>query len=129
METGRNRKKDKGVVAIIRRKGADQGAAAIEFVGILPMALIGIGVLMQVMSSVGAAQCAHQAAREASRAYADTGSWTRAEKVAQGSIPGSVTLVSVTPVGHWHGVRVTVRGPLLHRTFISETISQEVEMP
>lgn len=109
--------------------GDDAGAAGIEFVGLVPVAVLGVGVALQIMASVTAAQSTHQAAREAARVYAETGSMVQADVVARRSIPSGMTVTSVSAVGPWHGVRVEVQAPLMHRALIAQTISQEVVMP
>lgn len=114
---------------VLATRDDDTGAAGIEFVGLVPLAVLGIGVVLQVMASVTAAQSTHQAAREAARVYAITGSLAQADAVARRSIPAGITVRSVSAVGPWNGVRVEVEAPLMHRMFVSSTISQEVMMP
>ena len=98
-----------------RRAGAagksrrpDVGQASIELVGLVPVVLIVVVLVLQLLAMVYTAHAASQAARDAARAYSLDES---PQAAAAASLPGGVSLVSVTTFGPNHGVRVAVHAP------------------
>lgn len=108
-------------------RAGQRGTASIEFIGLLPVVLIGIFLLIQLFAAVYTAHAASIAAREGAREYSITNSAELGQQAAAASLPGAVTLVSAVPAGPHHGFRVVVQAPVLkigNRDFTSE-----VQMP
>jgi Flp pilus assembly protein TadG len=93
---------------IRRGVGRDRGTASIEMVALVPLVLTVLVFALQVLMMAYTAHGASQAARDAARAYSLNQS---PEAAAAASLPGAVSLVSVTTFGPDHGVRVTVEAP------------------
>lgn len=108
-----------------RRLSADRGSASIELVGLVPLVLTVLVGTLQVLVMVYTAHGASQAARDAARAYSLDQS---PQAAAAASLPGSVSLVSVTTFGPHHGVRVVAQAPPI--LFITDgRVEREVTMP
>lgn len=107
------------------RRHSDRGSASIEMIGLFPLLLTILVLALQVLILSYTAHGASQAARDAARAYSLDQSPTVA---AQQSLPGAVSLVSVTTFGPHHGVTVVVEAPQM--LFIADRrISRQVTMP
>lgn len=103
----------------------DRAQATIEFMAMVPLVLGVLVAALQVMVFTYTAHAASQAARDAARAFSLGGSPVAA---AEASLPGAVGLVSATPTGVAHGVRVTVKPPPM-LLIGGETITRTVTMP
>lgn len=103
----------------------DRGTASIEMVGILPLVLIIMLLALQIMAMAYTAHGASQAARDAARAYSLDQS---PQAAAAASVPGGVSLVSVTTFGPNHGVRVVVQAPPV-QMLGNRQVTREVTMP
>jgi hypothetical protein len=109
----------------MRADRRDRGSASIEMVGLLPVVLGVLVLALQVLIFAYTAHGASQAAREAARAYSLDQSPGAA---AQASLPGAVSLVSVTTFGPDHGVRVVVEAPQM--LFLTDRqVARSVTMP
>lgn len=103
----------------------DRGNASIEMVGLVPVVLTVLVLTLQVLVLTYTAHGASQAARDAARAYSLNQS---PQAAAQDSLPGAVSLVSVTTFGPNHGVRVVVEAPRM-LFIVDRQISRQVTMP
>lgn len=108
-----------------RAGGRDRGAASIEMVGLVPMVMLILLLALQVFTISYTVHGASQAAREAARAYSLDQS---PQAAAEASVPGGVSLVSVTTFGPRHGVRVVVDAPPIFLVGDGR-ITREVVMP
>lgn len=77
-----------------RGRRAEQGQASLELVGLMPLVLLMLVLAFQVVVMAYTAHGASEAARSAARAYSLDQSPNAA---AEQSLPGAVSLVSVTP--------------------------------
>jgi Flp pilus assembly protein TadG len=103
----------------------DHGTASIELIGLVPLVLGVLVLALQVLVMVYTAHGASQAARDGARAYSLNQS---AATAAEASLPGALSLVSVTTFGPDHGVRVVVEAPpMLFMT--DRQVSRQVTMP
>lgn len=103
----------------------DQGQASLELVGLLPLVLLLLVLAFQVVVMAYTAHGASEAARDAARAYSLDQS---ASAAAEQSLPGAVSLVSVSTFGPHHGVRVVVEAPAV--IFLTDRqITRTVTMP
>lgn len=102
-----------------------RGSASIEMVVLTPMVLVMMVLAFQVIAVTYTTHAASQAARDAARAFSLAQS---PEAAARSSLPSGVSLVSTTPFGPHHGVRVVVNGPkMLPGPF--RQVTREVTMP
>jgi uncharacterized protein (UPF0333 family) len=108
-----------------RQRGRSSGQASLELVGLLPLVLLLMVAAFQVMVMAYTAHGASEAARAAARAYSLDQSPNLA---AQQSLPGAVSLVSVTTFGPSHGVRVVVQAPDM-LFLVDREITRSVTMP
>jgi Flp pilus assembly protein TadG len=106
----------------------EQGSAAIELLGLLPLFVLVVLLALQVFATVYTAQAAGQAARDGARQFSRTGSLSAADAAVRASLPSSVTLVRTSPVGPGHGVRVEVLTPFIVRV-VDRTLTRTVVMP
>lgn len=107
------------------RRAADRGSATIEIVALTPVLLAVLVLALQVLVMAYTAHGASQAARDAARAYSLQES---PQAAAQASLPGAVSLVSVSTFGPDHGARVTVEAPAM--LFLTDRqITRSVTMP
>jgi hypothetical protein len=110
---------------MMRRRRPDSGQASLELIGLLPLVLILMVLALQVVVMAYTAHGASEAAREAARAYSLD---QPAGAAAAQSLPGAVSLVSVTTFGPHHGVRVVVEAPAV--LFLTDReITRSVTMP
>lgn len=107
------------------RGGRDRGTASIEMVGLVPMVVLIMLLALQVLTIAYTVHGASQAARDAARAYSLDES---PQAAAAASVPGGVSLVSVTTFGPRHGVRVVVKAPPVFMLGDGQ-ITREVTMP
>jgi len=107
------------------RVASDRGTASIELVGLLPAVLVLLVLALQVLTMAYTAHAASQAARDAARAYSLQESPSAA---AAASLPGGVSLVSVTTFGPNHGVRVVVAAPPI-LLITDRELTRQVTMP
>jgi hypothetical protein len=91
-----------------RPAGRERGTAGIEMVGLLPLVLIAGMLTLQAGAAMWTASTTSEAARSAARAYS---LGLDARGAAEGSLPGSIKVVSVTLFGPEHGVRLTTEVP------------------
>ena len=103
----------------------ERGQATIEFMAMVPVVLAILVAALQVMILSYTAHAASQAAREGARAYSLDQSPTGA---AQASLPGAISLVSLTTFGPEHGVRVTVEAPPM-LFLLDRQVTRSVTMP
>jgi hypothetical protein len=91
----------------------------------VPLVLAVLVAALQVMILGYTAHAASQAARDGARAYSLSQSPVAA---ARASLPGAISLVTVSTFGPDHGVRVTVQAPPM--LFITDRkITRSVTMP
>lgn len=108
-----------------RTSRRDRGQASIELMAMVPIVLAILVVALQLMVLAYTTHAASQAARDAARAYSLDASPVAA---AQRSVPGAVTIVSVSTFGPDHGVKVTVEAPAM--LFLTDReVSRTVVMP
>jgi hypothetical protein len=106
-------------------RGGERGTASIELVALVPMVLMVMVLALQVLVLAYTAHAASQSARDGARAYSLDES---PQVAARESLPGSVSLVSVTTFGPDHGVRVVVEAPAM--LFLTDRqITRQVTMP
>lgn len=110
---------------LVTRRARDRGTASIEMVGLVPMVVLIMLLALQVLTIAYTVHGASQAARDAARAYSLGES---PEAAAAASVPGGVSLVSVTTFGPRHGVRVEVQAPPVFKLGDGR-ITREVTMP
>ena len=109
----------------LARHGRERGTASIELVGLVPLVLGVLVFALQLMIIVYTAHGASQAARDGARAYSLNQSPAAA---AEASLPGALSLVSVTTFGPDHGVRVVVEAPPM--LFLADRqVTRQVTMP
>lgn len=109
-----------------RAPARDRGAAALEFVGVLPLLLLAALVALQFGIVGWTVVSANQAARDAARA-ATLGRDPRA--AAQAALPGTLeAVVSGGPGGSSHRYTITVPIPSVIGVSLG-SVSRTVEMP
>lgn len=109
----------------MRGGSVDRGSASVELVALVPLVLTVLVLALQVLVMSYTVHGASQAARDGARAYSLDESPRAA---AEASLPGAVSLVSVSTFGPDHGVRVVVEAPPI--LFLTDRqITRSVTMP
>lgn len=109
----------------VTRLRRDRGSAAIEAAVLIPLAMGVLLVIVQVIAMAYASHGVSQAARDGARAYSLGQS---PQAAASASLPGGLSLVSVTTFGPNHGVTVTAEAPALV-VLTDRTVTRSVTMP